>query len=45
VALQSSFGNINTDNADLTRLRDSGAKVITYHGLADQLITPQGSIN
>jgi feruloyl esterase len=45
VALQSSFGNINTDSPDLTRLRDSGAKVISYHGLADQLIAPQGSIN
>jgi tannase/feruloyl esterase len=45
VALQSSFGNINTDDPDLTRLRDSGARVISYHGLADQLIAPQGSIN
>jgi feruloyl esterase len=45
VSLQSSFGNINTDNPDLSRLRDSGAKVISYHGLADQLIAPQGSIN
>jgi feruloyl esterase len=45
VALQSSFGNINTDDPDLSRLRDSGAKVISYHGLADQLIAPQGSIN
>jgi feruloyl esterase len=45
VALQSSFGNINTDNPDLTKLRNSGAKVISYHGLADQLIAPQGSIN
>jgi feruloyl esterase len=45
VALQSSFGNINTDNTDLTKLRNSGAKVISYHGLADQLIAPQGSIH
>lgn len=45
LSLQSSFGEINTDNADLSKLRDSGAKVISYHGLADQLIAPQGSIN
>jgi hypothetical protein len=45
VALQSSFGNINTDNPNLTVLRDSGAKMIMYHGLADVLIPPQGSVN
>jgi len=45
VALQTAFGNINTDNPDLTRLRDAGTKMIMYHGLADTLISPQGSIN
>jgi feruloyl esterase len=45
VALQSSFGNINTDNPDLSMARSSGAKIISYHGLADILIMPQGSIN
>lgn len=45
VALQSKFGNINTDNPDLSVLRDAGAKMIMYHGLADTLIPPQGSIN
>lgn len=45
VALQSAFGNINTDNANLAAARDKGVKVISYHGLADQLITPMGSIN
>ncbi len=45
IALQSSFGNINTDNPDLTMARDSGAKIISYHGLADTLIMPQGSTN
>src|SRR4029078_1762135 len=44
-ALQPLFGNINTDNPDLTRLSDSAARVISYHGLADQLIAPQGSIS
>ncbi|HRO58100.1 MAG TPA: tannase/feruloyl esterase family alpha/beta hydrolase [Burkholderiaceae bacterium] len=45
VALQEFFGNINTDKADLRGARDSGAKILSYHGLADQLITPAGSIN
>ena len=45
VALQSSFGNINTDNPDLTMARSTGAKIISYHGLADTLIMPQGSTN
>ena len=35
---------IGTDNPDLTRFRDRGGKVIIYHGLADQLIPAQGSI-
>jgi hypothetical protein len=45
VALQPSFGRINTDDPDLKAARDSGAKIISYHGLADTLITPMGSIN
>jgi feruloyl esterase len=45
VALQPFFGNINTDNPDLTKARDRKAKIISYHGLADQLITPDGSVN
>ena len=44
-ALQAYFGNINTDNPDLSALRDHGAKVIHFHGWGDQLITPSGSIN
>jgi feruloyl esterase len=45
VALQSSFGDINTDQADLTAARDRGAKILSFHGLGDQLITPRGSVN
>jgi feruloyl esterase len=45
VALQPSFGNINTDNPDLTMARDRRAKILSYHGLADQLITSMGSVN
>ena len=44
-ALQSQFANIDTTNTDLRALKHSGAKMIHYHGLADGLIPPQGSIN
>ncbi len=36
---------IGTDNPDLTRFRDRGGKVIIYHGLADQLINVEGTID
>ena len=45
VALQSAFANINTDSADLGAFRDRKGKLISYHGLADTLIPPQGTIN
>jgi feruloyl esterase len=45
LSMQSTFANINTDSADLAGLRDRGAKVLSYHGLSDQLIMPQGSLN
>lgn len=45
VALDPAFGYINTDNPDLTKFRDRGAKLISYHGLSDPLIFPQGTIN
>jgi feruloyl esterase len=45
IALQPSFANINTDNPDLSAFKSTGAKMIMYHGLADVLIPPQGSIN
>lgn len=45
VALQPYFGNINTDNPDLRKARDAGKKILSYHGLADTLITPAGSHN
>jgi feruloyl esterase len=39
------FGAVyGTDNPDLSRFRDRGGKVIILHGLADQQIVPQGSI-
>src|SRR5262249_22105323 len=40
------FGTvIGTDNPDLTAFRDHGGKVILWHGWADQLITPEGTID
>ena len=36
---------IATDNPDLSQFRDHGGKIIIWHGLADQLIFPQGTIN
>lgn len=45
VALQADFGHINTDNPDLTAFRNRGGKMLTWHGLADELIMPQGTIN
>lgn len=36
---------IATDNPNLTAFRDDGGKIIIWHGLADQLIFPQGTIN
>ncbi len=45
IALQREFSRINTDRADLSGLRRAGGKVISYHGLADDLIPPQGSTN
>ena len=43
--LQRSFAHINTDDANLRPFRKSGGKMIMYHGLADVLIMPQGSIH
>lgn len=45
LALQPQFGHINTDNPDLRGARDSGARILSYHGLADQVITSAGSVN
>jgi len=45
LAMQAQLSDINTDATDLSALRDRGAKVLSYHGLSDQLIMPQGSLN
>lgn len=45
LALQPAFANINTDNPDLSAFRARRGKILMYHGLADVLIPPQGSIH
>lgn len=45
VEMQSVFGGIDTDNPDLSAFKARGGKLIQYHGGADQLIFPQGSIH
>lgn len=45
VALQPLFGNINTDNPNLSAYAARGSKLLTWHGLSDTLIPPQGTIN
>lgn len=45
IALQPEFAYINTDDPDLRPFRNAGGKMLIYHGLADVLIMPQGSIN
>ncbi|PVH69649.1 feruloyl esteras-like protein B precursor [Cadophora sp. DSE1049] len=40
------FGSIiDTSDPDLSQFRDLGGKLITWHGLADQLIFPEGTAN
>lgn len=36
---------IATNNPDLSRFSGNGSKILIWHGLADQLIFPQGTIN
>ena len=36
---------IATDNPDLSAFKAHGGKILIWHGLADQLIFPQGTIN
>ena len=45
IALQPQFGGINTDNPDLSAFKARGGKMLAWHGLADELIMPQGTIS
>lgn len=39
------FGNIDTNDPDLRPFRDSGGKMLTFHGLADPLVAPSSTKN
>ncbi|ACS86086.1 tannase/feruloyl esterase family alpha/beta hydrolase [Musicola paradisiaca] len=43
--LQTAFSRINTDDPNLSGLRAVKGKILIYHGLADEKIMPQGTIN
>lgn len=45
LTLQPQFANINADNPDLSAFQARKGKLILYHGMADQIIMPRGSIN
>jgi pimeloyl-ACP methyl ester carboxylesterase len=45
LALQSRFGDLNTDREDLSKARDLGRKILTYTGLAEDAIPPATSVN
>lgn len=45
IALQSAFGDVNTDNPDLSAFKARNGKLLHYHGLSDELIPSGGSVN
>jgi hypothetical protein len=42
---ETTFSNLNTNDANLSAARDSGRKILHWHGLADEVNPPQGSIH
>ncbi|MGZ8196274.1 MAG: tannase/feruloyl esterase family alpha/beta hydrolase [Methylosarcina sp.] len=42
---QMAAGGTATDNPDLAAFRDHGGKLVLWHGYADQLIMPEGTID
>jgi feruloyl esterase len=45
LALQTRFADVNAEDADLSAFRARGGKLLTWHGLADELIAPQGTMH
>ena len=39
------FGNLDTNNPDLTEFRESGGKMITFHGMADALVANSSTVD
>jgi len=44
IGFQTQFSRINTDSTDLRKFNQDGRKLIIYHGLADEVIMPQGTM-
>lgn len=44
IEMQASFAEINTDDTDLSAFKEAGGKIITIHGLADELISSLGTV-
>src|ERR1700741_2156129 len=44
LALQSVLNDINTDDPDLSAFKARGGKILTWHGLNDEAIPVQGTI-
>jgi pimeloyl-ACP methyl ester carboxylesterase len=45
LALQPHFGNINSDSPDLRAFQKRGGKLLTWHGMADEVIPFEGTIH
>ncbi|KAF1912033.1 tannase and feruloyl esterase-domain-containing protein [Ampelomyces quisqualis] len=45
LALAEYGGILNNDDPDLSKLRDSGTKLLTWHGIDDQMIPYQNTVN
>ncbi|BDB27297.1 tannase/feruloyl esterase family alpha/beta hydrolase [Cupriavidus sp. P-10] len=45
ISLQAAFSNIDANNPDLSAFKARGGKMIHYHGLDDEAIPPQGSVD
>lgn len=45
IALQPAFGAINSNNPDLGGFQKRGGKLLTWHGLADEVIPVQGTVH
>jgi hypothetical protein len=45
LALDAAFAHVNADNPDLSAFKSRGGKLLTWQGLADELIMPQGIVN
>jgi Tannase and feruloyl esterase len=45
LALQRQFADINTDKADLSAFARAGGKMLSWHGMADEVIPVQGTVH